>query len=142
MCAPPCYGFALFSRYLDDKGLVLQTERALVAQTAQRLFRRLGLHGEVITKQRTESVIYEFSIKDPDEVAMLLMTFGLNGNEPQLRIDSSLFVCGECFFHFLATAFLSCGTVADPARGIQPRVRQQPARCDRGSRPAVAPARI
>ena len=111
-----CYGFALFSRYLDDKGLVLQTERALVAQTAQRLFRRLGLHGEVITKQRTESVIYEFSIKDPDEVAMLLMTFGLNGNEPQLRIDSSLFVCGECFFHFLATAFLSCGTVADPAR--------------------------
>lgn len=111
-----CYGFACFSRYLDDKGLVLQTERALIAQTAQRLFRRLGLRGEVITKQRSESVIYEFAIKEPAEVAMLLMTFGLTGTEGQLRLDPLLFVCDECFFHFLSAAFLSCGTVADPAK--------------------------
>ena len=52
-----------FSRYLDDKGLVLQTERALIAQTASKLFRRLGIRGETIQKQHAERTIYEFSIK-------------------------------------------------------------------------------
>ena len=111
-----CYGFGCFSRYLDDKGLVLQTERALVAQTASKLFRRLGIRGEIIQKQHAERTIYEFSIKRPEEVAMLLMNFGLTGNEKELRLDEKLFVCDECFFHFLSAAFLSCGTAANPEK--------------------------
>ena len=36
---------------------------------------------------------------------MLLMNFGLTGNEKELRLDEKLFVCDECFFHFLSAAF-------------------------------------
>ena len=111
-----CYGFGCFSRYLDEKGLVLQTERALVAQTASRLFRKLGIHGEIVQKQHTERTIYEFSIKQPEEVSMLLMSFGLTGTEQPLRLNPALFVCENCFYHFLSAAFLSCGTAANPEK--------------------------
>ena len=111
-----CYGFGCFARYLDEKGLVLQTERALVAQTAAKLFRRLGIRGEIIQKQHAERTIYEFAVKQPDEVSMLLLNFGLTGREEVLRLAPSIFVCESCFFHFLSAAFLSCGTAANPER--------------------------
>ncbi len=111
-----CYGFACFAKYFDAKGVVLHTERALVAQTAQKLFRRIGVRGEVIQKQRTESVVYEFAVKEPAMAQKLLREYGLTGREPSLRIDPAVFACEACFYHFLSAAFLCCGTVADPAR--------------------------
>jgi len=111
-----CYGFALFGKYFDEKGLVLHTERALVAQTAQKLFRRLGIAGEIVVKPRPETTVYEFAVKDPFMVQKLLAEFGVTGREPSLRIDAGNFACESCFFHFLGAVFLCCGTVADPAR--------------------------
>ncbi|MBC5580086.1 DNA-binding protein WhiA [Anaerofilum sp. BX8] len=111
-----CCGFACFAKYFDEKGVVLHTERALVAQTAQKLFRRIGVRGEVIQKQRSESVVYEFAVKDPSMARRLLAEYDLTGREPSLRIDPAVFACEACFYHFLSSAFLCCGTVADPAR--------------------------
>ena len=43
-----CYGFACFGKYFDAKGVVLHTERAMIAQQAQHLFRMMGVKSEII----------------------------------------------------------------------------------------------
>lgn len=111
-----CYGFACFSRYFDHKGLVLHTERALIAQTAQKLMKRMGLKGDMIEKPRQTGTIYEFAIKDPFAVQKMLAEFGYTGLEPNLRLHQDIFECEQCFYHFLASAFLCSGIVADPAK--------------------------
>lgn len=111
-----CYGFACFGKYFDAKGIVLHTERAMIAQHAQHLFRQLGIKSEIVEKKRQDGVIYEFSIKDPMYVWKLLGEFGHTGNEKQFRLNRSMFVCPGCMAAFIATAFLCSGIVMDPAK--------------------------
>ena len=63
------YAVACFGKYFDDRGVVLQTENEGVAHFAQKLYRRCGVQGTVISKERPTGPVYEFSVKDPDEVA-------------------------------------------------------------------------
>ena len=80
------YAVACFGKYFDDRGVVLQTENEGVAHFAQKLYRRCGVQGTVISKERPTGPVYEFSVKDPDEVAKMLALFGHTGKEPTLRI--------------------------------------------------------
>ena len=116
--AKPCcnmaaaYAVACFGKYFDDRGVVLQTENEGVAAFAQKLYRRCGVQ----SKERPTGPVYEFSVKEPAEVAKMLALFGHTGKEPTLRIRPENFKCQSCMQAFIATAFLCCGTMTDPEK--------------------------
>lgn len=110
------YAVACFGKYFDDRGVVLQTENEGVATFAQKLYRRCGVQGTVLSKERTTGPVHEFSVKDPAEVAKLLTLFGHTGKEPTLRIRPENFKCQSCMQAFISTAFLCCGTMTDPEK--------------------------
>ena len=110
------YAVACFGKYFDDRGVVLQTENEGVATFAQKLYRRCGVQGTVLSKERTTGPVYDFSVKDPAEVAKLLTLFGHTGKEPTLRIRPENFKCQSCMQAFISTAFLCCGTMTDPEK--------------------------
>ena len=64
-----------------------------MAHFAQKLYRRCGAQGTVISKERPTGPVYEFSVKDPEEVAKMLALFGHTGKEPTLRIRPENFKC-------------------------------------------------
>lgn len=114
-----CYGVACFSKYFDSRGLVLQTETEAVANYALKTFARSGVQGIVETKERQNSMVYEFSVKDPQEVERLHRLLGYDDNELNLRIRPELLVCQDCLAAFVAAAFLCGGTITDPEKTYQ-----------------------
>ena len=110
------YAVACFGKYFDDRGVVLQTENEGVAAFAQKLYRRCGIQGSVLRKERPTGCVYEFSVKDPAQVTALLALFGHTGKEPTLRIRPDHFKCQNCVQAFISTAFLCCGTITDPEK--------------------------
>ena len=95
---------------------MLQTENEGVAAFAQKLYRRCGIQGSVLRKERPTGCVYEFSVKDPAQVTALLALFGHTGKEPTLRIRPDHFKCQNCVQAFISTAFLCCGTITDPEK--------------------------
>lgn len=112
------YGIACFAKYFDASGLVLQTEQELTTQVASRLFARCGIQGDIIEKQRPSGVVYEFSIRAPEQVARMHELFGTTGTETSLQIDPRLIRCQTCVSAYIGAAFLCSGTVTDPQRSI------------------------
>ena len=119
------YAVACFGKYFDDRGVVLQTENEGIAQLAQKLYARCGITGTVISKERGTGLIYEFSVKDPEQVQKMLNLFGHTGRETTLRIRPDCFKCQKCGSFFISTAFLCCGTATDPEKeyNIRPGTR-------------------
>ena len=111
------YAVACFGKYFDDHGVVLQTEHEGIANLARKLYEHCGIRGTVLAKERSSGTVYEFSVKDTEEVRKMLELFGHTGREPALRIRPDCFVCRDCVSHFLSTAFLCCGTATDPEKG-------------------------
>lgn len=110
------YGFACFAKYFDAKGLVLQTEQPHTAQAAQELFARCGVQGEVLQKQRPSGILYEFNIRQPEQVARMHELFGTTGKETSLQINPNLIRCQTCVSAYIGAAFLCSGTVTDPQK--------------------------
>ena len=81
------YGIACFAKYFDAKGLVLQTEQELTARVAEQLFARCGVRGTILEKSRPSGVVYEFGIREPEQVMRLHELFGTTGSETSLQID-------------------------------------------------------
>lgn len=111
------YAVACFGKYFDERGVVLQTENEGVAMFAQKMYKRCGIRGELLRKERQAGPVFEFSVKDPDEVQKMLRLFGHTGKEPMLRIRPECIRCQNCSKVFLSTAFLCCGTMTDPEKG-------------------------
>ena len=110
------YGIACFAKYFDARGLVLQTEQPHTVQLAQQLFARCGIRGEILEKPRASGVLYEFNIRDAEQVARLHELFGTTGRETSLQIDPGLIRCQTCVSAYIAMAFLCSGTVTDPQK--------------------------
>lgn len=110
------YGMACFAKYFDDKGLVLQTEQFQTAQTARQLFARCGIQGGILEKPRSSGVLYEFNIREPEQVARMHELFGTTGKETSLQIDPDLIRCQTCVSAYIAMAFLCSGTATDPQK--------------------------
>ena len=72
------YGIACFAKYFDARGLVLQTEQPHTVQLAQQLFARCGIRGEILEKPRVSGVLYEFNIRDAEQVTRLHVIFAKN----------------------------------------------------------------
>ena len=87
-----------------------------IAQLAQKLYARCGITGTVISKELGTGLIYEFSVKDPEQVQKMLNLFGHTGRETTLRIRPDCFKCQKCGSFFISTAFLCCGTATDPEK--------------------------
>lgn len=110
------YGIACFAKYFDASGLVLQTEQELTTQVAAQLFARCGVQGEIVRKERPSGVVYEFSIRAPEQVARMHELFGTTGTETSLQIDPGLIRCQTCVSAYIGAAFLCSGTVTDPQK--------------------------
>lgn len=110
------YGIACFAKYFDARGLVLQTEQPHTVQLAQQLFARCGIRGEILEKPRVSGVLYEFNIRDAEQVTRLHELFGTTGRETSLQIDPGLIRCQTCVSAYIAMAFLCSGTVTDPQK--------------------------
>ena len=111
-----CYGIACFAKYFDTKGLVLQTEQQHTAQYAQQMFACCGVEGTVVEKQRPSGILYEFSIREPEQVERMHALFGTTGNETSIQIDPALLRCRGCLSGYIGAAFLCSGTVTDPQK--------------------------
>ena len=110
------YGFACFAKYFDARGLVLQTEQPHTVQAAQQVFARCGVQGEILEKQRPSGILYEFNIRQPEQVARMHELFGTTGKETSLQIDPNLIRCQTCVSAYIGAAFLCSGTVTDPQK--------------------------
>ena len=95
---------------------MLQTEQELTTQVASQLFARCGVQGDIIEKQRPSGVVYEFSIRAPEQVARMHELFGTTGTETSLQIDPRLIRCQTCVSAYIGAAFLCSGTVTDPQK--------------------------
>ena len=82
------YGIACFAKYFDARGLVLQTEQELTARVAEQLFARCGVQGTVLEKPRPSGVVYEFGIRESEQVRRMHELFGTTGS----RIYKVVFV--------------------------------------------------
>lgn len=110
------YAVACFGKYFDDRGVVLQTENEGVVHFAQKVYKRCGIQGEIQSKERPTGAVFEFHVKEPEQIEKLLQLFGHTGKEPNLRIRPENFKCQKCMQTFIATAFLCCGTMTDPEK--------------------------
>ena len=110
------YGIACFAKYFDAKGLVLQTEQELTARVAEQLIARCGVQGAITEKSRHSGVVYEFGIREPEQVVRLHELFGTTGSETSLQIDPKLIRCQTCVSAYIGAAFLCGGTVTDPQK--------------------------
>ncbi len=110
------YGIACFCRQFDENGISLQTELLGVAQFARRVFQLCGIPGEIITKERTNGVSYEYRISEPENIQKVFELFHCTPEQISLRIDPTLFTCGQCVGAFLSAAYLCCGTMTDPQK--------------------------
>ena len=120
--AKPCcvlaavYGSACFAKYFDERGVVVQTEQETVAQFLLRAYRRCGVQGDIVCKERPSGLLYEFSVKDPCEVKKLHTLLGTTGRETAMQIDPALLKCSQCVAAYIGTAFLCSGTMTDPEK--------------------------
>ena len=110
------YGIACFAKYFDARGLVLQTEQFQTVHTAQQLFARCGVQGEILQKERPSGILYEFNICTLEQVARMHELFGTTGTETSLQIDPALIRCQTCVSAYIGAAFLCSGTVIDPQK--------------------------
>ena len=61
-------------------------------------------------------MLYEFNIRDAEQVTRLHELFGTTGRETSLQIDPGLIRCQTCVSAYIAMAFLCSGTVTDPQK--------------------------
>ncbi len=110
------YGIACFAKCFDARGLVFQTEQPHSVQTAQQLFARCGIQGEIVENHRPSGVLYEFKICAPEQVARMHELFHTTGTETSLQIDPELIRCQTCVSAYIGAAFLCSGTMTDPQK--------------------------
>lgn len=110
------YGIACFSKYFDARGLVFQTEQQHSVQAAQQLFARCGIQGEILENRRPSGILYEFNIREPEQVKRMHGLFHTTGNETSLQIDPGLIRCQTCVSAYIGAAFLCSGTMTDPQK--------------------------
>lgn len=70
-------------------------------------------------------MVYEFGIREPEQVMRLHELFGTTGSETSLQIDPRMIRCQTCVSAYIGMAFLCGGTVTDPKR-IQHRIFNEP----------------
>lgn len=74
------------------------------------------MQGRGAGKAPPSGVVYEFGIREPEQVRRMHELFGTTGSETSLQIDPGLIRCQTCVSAYISTAFLCGGTVTDPQK--------------------------
>ena len=113
-----CYGLFLFGRSFSAQSVCLNTESGEAARRAAWLAAgTAGVTADVVVSlARRGRSAYAVSIPGENQREELLGFLGHTGREISLRINLANLENDCCRSAFLRGAFLSCGTVTDPAR--------------------------
>ena len=98
------YGFACFAKYFDKGGWCSRPSSPTQCSWPGNFCPLRGA-GDVLEKQRPSGVLYEFNIREPEQVARMHELFGTTGNETSLQIDPALIRCQTCVSAYIGAAF-------------------------------------
>ena len=106
---------ALFSKSFSYKEIVFQSKSKPTAELFCSLLKELCSISSSI-KESPSGKLYTVAIKRPSGASKIMAYLGHEKNETSLRINFSNFDCDDCQSAFLRGAFLSGGSVTDPAK--------------------------
>ena len=117
------YGLLLCGHQFSPRGIVLQTENALVADHAAVLLaQEAGVIAEKtvpLSRHGAGGGIFTVSISDPNSRLFLLEQFGHSPLEPHIKINRDNLEGEASVSAFLRGALLACGTICDPQKGYR-----------------------
>lgn len=115
-----CYGFLLFGRSFSRNAVSFLTENREAARRAAELVAgTVGVCVDITVPYRRREErknAYLVSIPGENQAEQVLRFFGHTGREISLHVNYANLENSCCRSAFLRGAFLSCGTVTDPAR--------------------------
>ncbi|MCY1714821.1 DNA-binding protein WhiA [Caproiciproducens galactitolivorans] len=115
-----CYGLLLFGRAFSGHAITLTTESGAAAHLAAQLTAEtigviVDLSASVLRRKERKNA-FTVTINGSEQRSAVLDFFGHDQKEMNLRINHSNMEDECCASAFLRGAFLSCGTVTDPAK--------------------------
>lgn len=115
-----CYGMLLFAKQFSLKSIAFTTEhRETAVLFADLLAEQMQVVSQLsskMTRRAGNPVASTVTVPYAQQREQLLTGFGYTGHEVSLRILPQLFHEPGCTAAFLRGAFLSCGTVTNPAK--------------------------
>lgn len=108
------YGMLLFARSFSASRILLQTENRLAAQRFQNFVKKICGVRLILTE--SASGVCKAEVTEPADCLRILDTFGHVPRETALHINRANLEEECCMQAFLRGAFLSCGSIVDPAR--------------------------
>ena len=113
-----CFGILLFCNSFSADGIRIITESREFAQTLPKLFKKaFSVSFDVVPEAETSGKLI-FQIINREKIAIIMAAYGFNPADT-LALNVNLAVVEEecCKASFLRGAFLSGGSVTDPAKG-------------------------
>ena len=113
-----CFGILLFCNSFSADGIRIITESREFAQTLPKLFKKaFSVNFDIVPEEETSGKLI-FQITDKEKISQIMAAYGFNPADT-LALNVNLAVIEEecCKASFLRGAFLSGGSVTDPAKG-------------------------
>ena len=113
-----CFGILLFCNSFSADGIRIITESRELAQTLPKLFKKaFSVQFDIVPEGETAAKMV-FQITDKEKISQIMAAYGFNPTDT-LALNVNLAVVEEecCKASFLRGAFLSGGSVTDPAKG-------------------------
>lgn len=113
-----CFGILLFCNSFSADGIRIITESREFAQILPKLFKKaFAVNFDLIPEEETAGKLI-FQITDAEKIACVMASYGFNPADT-LALNVNLAVVEDecCKASFLRGAFLSGGSVTDPAKG-------------------------
>lgn len=118
-CKIAClYGLLLFARSFGPGGILLQTEHEGVSLLAQNLLDELFSLRPIVRQARHsgDHGLNILSVEDKSAARKIFERFGYDEKTLALRLNRANLENDCCTSAFLCGAFLSCGSIVDPAK--------------------------
>lgn len=110
------YGVSIFSSSFSKDRIVFSMPSSEMLEGILAVYRGLGYSFEDTEMQRGKRSCC-FAVNSRATLDRLFFDFGYTGDEPNLRIRPSNFLCEDCRAAFLSGAFVAAGSVTDPRSG-------------------------
>lgn len=108
------YALFLFGSAFGINSMYIKTENEQVARAYMKCAKQLAGVKPVFTK--TKGGMCRCEVNSEEDRRKVLNAFSLTGKELSNRVNRTNIDTENCFAHFLAGAFLACGTAADPKK--------------------------
>lgn len=108
------YALFLFGSAFGINSMYIKTENEQVARAYMKCAKQLAGVKPAFTK--TKGGMCRCEVNSEEDRRKVLNAFSLTGKELSNRVNRTNIDTENCFAHFLAGAFLACGTAADPKK--------------------------